>query len=595
VQLNCLAQEFIKPVITNELLQHSPTSFVPKKTRAINLPFVDDFSYKGPYPDATKWMDNKVFVNNTFGVGTVTQGVATFDGLNEFGASYSPKGTATMFKADSLTSQEIDLSAIVPSDSLYLSFFVQPQGNGFKPELLDSFSLFFLDKNFNWQLMWGRGGASLEPFSQIMIRVVNDTFYHNAFQFRFINIASPNTNDDVWNLDYVKLAKNRSRVDTVLNDLAFAQEPSSILLDYTSMPYRHFKNYTGLEQALTFQNTIHNNYKVAQTVGVKLLATELTTNTTLQTDNVNVTVPINGDAYGTYNAYTINYFPPNPNDDVTIRHKYYYGKLNAAENTLNDTIVKDHQFSNYFAYDDGTNEKAYFLLGLANTPASVAMQFHVNEADTLRGVAIKFANQVPSGEGKLFSLSLYKSLGANSQTQDVLRTQDFYKVLYTNSQTGFTTYAFDTAVALSPGTYYIGTTQAPNVGADSIYFGLDANTSGNTAHLFYNVDGNWTPSTINGTVMIRPIVGAKFTPTGLASVSKKINIAAYPNPVINTLHLQNDQQVKKYCILDMNGKMIQRQNYFQQINVQELPTGQYYLQLFDSNNLIMTNIPFTKQ
>jgi hypothetical protein len=218
-------------------LQHSQTSFVPKKTRAINLPFVDDFSYKGPYPDATKWMDNKVFVNNTFGVGTVTQGVATFDGLNEFGASYSPKGTATMFQADSLTSQEIDLSAIVPSDSLYLSFFVQPQGNGFKPELLDSFSLFFLDKNFNWQLMWGRGGASLEPFSQIMIRVVNDTFYHNAFQFRFINIASPNTNDDVWNLDYVKLAKNRSRVDTVLNDLAFAQEPSSILLEYTSMPY----------------------------------------------------------------------------------------------------------------------------------------------------------------------------------------------------------------------------------------------------------------------------------------------------------------------------------------------------------------------
>ena len=34
---------------------------------SIDLPFIDDFSYAGPYPDPNLWLDNRVFINNSMG------------------------------------------------------------------------------------------------------------------------------------------------------------------------------------------------------------------------------------------------------------------------------------------------------------------------------------------------------------------------------------------------------------------------------------------------------------------------------------------------------------------------------------------------
>lgn len=588
------AQEILTSLTTNEAIQHNPQASFSKKTRSLSLPFIDDFSYNGPYPDGTKWMDNKVFINNTFGVDMPTQGVATFDALNEFGLSYHPTTNVSVFKADSLTSQKITMGSYSAADSVYMSFYIQPQGNGFMPELLDSMKLLFLDANGNWQQVWGRGGIPLQNFSHIMLRIDSSIYFHNDFQFRFINLASPNTNDDVWNLDYVKIAANRTRLDTVLNDIAFAKAPSFLLAEYTSMPYRHFINNTTTELAANFNNTVQNNYKVTQTVGVNLLASELNTNTTLQTDIVNLTVPWGLPADAVYNSYAISYNPPNHN--VTIQHKYFYNKLNASENTKNDTIVQKNVFANYFAYDDGSNEKAYYLLGMPNAPASTAVAFHLNQADTIRGLAIRFANQVPSGEGKLFTINLYQSLGATTQDQKEIHHQDFYKVRYTGDLESFTTYKFDSAIALAAGTYYIGTTQAPNIGADSIYFGFDANTAANANHFFYNVDGYWTPSLVSGTTMLRPIVGSNFTPTSIQTTTLEPAVQVYPNPCNNYLRLQNNCNATNYCILDVAGNTMQCNPINnQKIDVQTLPSGQYFLQLYNNQDNTLQHTSFIKQ
>jgi Secretion system C-terminal sorting domain len=590
------AQEKITSITTNEVIAKGKSISLIKKTRAINLPFVDDFSQSTPYPDAVKWMDKSVFINNTFGIDMVTQGVATFDALNEKGRCYHPNGIPNSYKADSLTSQPIALGGIQAADSVYLSFFIQPQGNGFQPDIFDSLVLQLLDNNSNWIQIWGQGGAPYTNFKQIMIPITSSIFFHNDFQFRFINIASPNSNDDVWNIDYVRLAKNRTKSDTVLNDIAFTQAPSYLSADYTSMPYRHFINNLATEQASSFACSVQNNYKVANTVGVNVLATQQNSGGTLHTNIVNLTVPSGLQLDATFAQYTIAYNPPSANDDVTIRHKYFYNKLNAQENTANDTIVKDNVFSNYFAYDDGSNEKAYYLLGIANTTASTALGFHLNQADTIRGLAIRFANQVPSGEGKKFSITLYQSLGINSSSQVAIYTQDLYQVQYGNSIDEFSTYKFDSVIVLPAGNYFIGTNQAPNIGADSIYFGLDANTKANLNHFFYNVDGNWTPSIVKGTTMMRPLVGNSFTPTVIQSVLPKSAISIYPNPTNCNVHLMNNKEAVQYVVIDMLGKIVQQHTIQDQtIDVQQLPVGQYFIMFKNSKQQIIQQLPFTKQ
>src|SRR5438128_2042271 len=45
----------------------------------VYLPFYDEFSYAGPWPDANKWQNSQsIFVNHTYPKAPPTLGVATF-------------------------------------------------------------------------------------------------------------------------------------------------------------------------------------------------------------------------------------------------------------------------------------------------------------------------------------------------------------------------------------------------------------------------------------------------------------------------------------------------------------------------------------
>ena len=116
----------------------------------LTLPFFDDFSTSRVFPAEQRWVEKAVFVNNSFGYLPPNQWVATFDALDSTGNVY---GTAVSvpFKADRLTSQPIRLDSVFspvpaklsPADSLYLSFYYQPQGVGDAPEAGDSLVLAF--------------------------------------------------------------------------------------------------------------------------------------------------------------------------------------------------------------------------------------------------------------------------------------------------------------------------------------------------------------------------------------------------------------------------------------------------------------------
>ena len=114
------------------------------------LPFFDDFSHSGLYPDSTKWTDNNVFANDGFPLYPPNRNCATFDVLDAEGRVYD-YAISNAFVAEYLTSVRIRLDSIMepepraltPADSVYFSFYYQPQGNGNPPEAQDSLVLQF--------------------------------------------------------------------------------------------------------------------------------------------------------------------------------------------------------------------------------------------------------------------------------------------------------------------------------------------------------------------------------------------------------------------------------------------------------------------
>lgn len=126
----------------------------------LTLPFLDDFSQNYLFPDTTRWEDINVHINSNFANDPVNWGVATFDGLDSTGYPYNFGNPTSYGPADTLTSRTIDVTTII--DSLFLSFYYQPQGNGNKPETKDSLSLqFFRKSDSTWVRMWGSARNSL--------------------------------------------------------------------------------------------------------------------------------------------------------------------------------------------------------------------------------------------------------------------------------------------------------------------------------------------------------------------------------------------------------------------------------------------------
>lgn len=124
-------------------------------TRHVNqtgifLPFYDDFSQSRLFPDSTKWTDRNALVTDGFPLNPPTRNAVTLDVLDEQGKVYD-HAISNAFIAEHLTSARIRLDsvmepepkALTTADSVYFSFWYQPQGNANPPETQDSLVLQF--------------------------------------------------------------------------------------------------------------------------------------------------------------------------------------------------------------------------------------------------------------------------------------------------------------------------------------------------------------------------------------------------------------------------------------------------------------------
>lgn len=585
------AQETIDSLLFNpHLFQQEKPYQVHRKT-PLTLPFIDDFSEGTVYPDPAKWVDNAVYINEGMPIKPPSIGVATFDGLRANGRpySFSQNGYGS---SDTLTSQEIDLSGYNALDSVYLSFFYQPKGRGNAPESRDTLVLEFKVNDSTWTGVWRTTPAGLptDEFQQTFLPLIEARWFKSDFQFRFRNYSALSGNIDHWHVDYIELDEGRTRVNPLLNDVAFYRNGRSLLKRYQSMPLNQFVGFEQQELADSLFAYSTNHFNTVKNTTFRYDARE---NCTGQQISSNFFQTINYPPFSDTTLLEANYKNEITTaaasaacDSLVITTRYFLNNSPPDPATsFNDTVRHFQRFYNYFAYDDGTAEVAYRLQGNA---AKVAQQYVVNTPDSLQAILVHWAHVDKDISGLLINLVVWQELDRPSGTNDVeLYRKDLLFPEYKDSINGFTTYRLDSAVFITD-TFYIGFQQ---VGTDNMRFGFDQNVDA-SEYLYYYVSGNWERSTLPGAVMMRPVFGDAI-PFGVSvdPTPEPIQLRAYPNPSTGLFNLDGIEPGRGLLqVYDIAGRLVWQGIGQTTLDIKQQPAGMYVIQYRLEESVAITKV-----
>lgn len=607
------AQEYLAPAAYNaevgrafgqQKLKSSPL-FV-----SLQIPFFDDFRNTGPYPDENRWSDHNVLVSQSFAVLPPNYGVATFDALDSTGLVYK-HATYTAFEADRLTSQPIRLDSVfkpVPrplrkSDSLYLSFFYQPQGKGNPPQKFDSLILYFYSPTeATWNRIWAAPGMPLDTFRVktgknwgfVNIWIADSAkYYHNGFRFRFVAYASLANNIlpswqssmDQWNIDYVYLNKNRHRFDSTFRDLGFVDVSPSMLKNYHSMPYTHYSNDPTREMNDTLYAVISNLDIVAHPCNYGYTVYNATyQKISSYTGGGYAIYPIYDSGYVKYKPYArpriTSILPIDPlamkdSADFIIRH-VIVGDY-TPEDRLYDTLELKQSFRNYFAYDDGTPEAGY---GVTPAGALAAVRFTLNMKDTLRAVKIFFNPTHSKANDQYFHLLVWDD---NNGQPGKLLYDSIVRPDFSKKPHDFQTFILKKTVVVR-NAFFVGWMNTTN---DNLNVGFDLSRDNRKNNLF-NVDGIWRTSQFAGSLMIRPVVG-KALPGNLKPVLKTGHLLVSPNPLSGSelnLRVPGNPTQAVVEIYGMSGQLVYTSSLQETLSMPALPGGIYMVRVILSDGSV---------
>ena len=595
-QQEALVPMRFNPSIKN-YLRHHPEEFQQRVQSVIDtlaLPFIDDFSKPGIYPDQSLWTDMAVFVNTDIARNPPTLGVATFDGADAYGNAYDPVNTFLQGSSDTLTSKPINLynkpggALYSVADSIYLSFFYEKQGWGDKPDTPDSLILEFF-RNGQWVKQWfvkgGITGNQDTFFVKVNIPLLDTTYFKNDFRFRFRTFGSLSGAVDLWHLDYIILKEYGSGgFDNDIKELSIVNRNVSITYPFSSMPWKQLQN----NQGTYIINTLDDHYKnLSQTetyftnFSDKVLLEDFTA--AFIDSAVNATVNPMADDHHVISTISVlnNLTSPDPDSAVFYSvHKLsrVLGPSNyvAPDNIRsNDSVVWRYEYNNYYSYDDGTSEIGYDLINSPN--GQLAMRFDLVQPDSLRAVRMLFVQQNLNVSNYLFTLKIWSSLSP----EVILYQQQNLKPVYTDSIDGMATYVIPPLPV--SGTIYIGFKQSA---ADGLHLGFDRNTA-NNSKMFYNVSGSWTNvSVANGSFMIRAVMGGADLFLGLNEPNENISdVFVYPNPVSDFIqcNIADNASISNAELRDATGRIIlsKKVNHQFNIDVRNLANGFYLLNFSD--------------
>lgn len=613
------AQEVELPLQYNPIARQqyeAETRFAPRAQRggsSLPIPFFDDFSrYTLPTSNPAipiewqQWTDNAAFINSTFPLNPMTIGVATLDGLAADGTPYIdtlyfPTITESFLDwglADSLTSMPINLSGLTPDDSVHLVFHLQGGGLGNAPDadgILgaegDSLILEFYSplQGGQWARAWAiQGGADPSVFDTVFVSVSDFIYLQDGFRFRFKNYCTLHGALDHWHLDYVLLNDDISPSNFFYDEVSF-QYPNNSLLNFglTSMPWTHYQTNPSLymRDEITFSQ---------RNLGI---TSNITSRCTVAYDGTNqfTSAP---DANTQSNGYSSfqrtlpldNYVYNTPAETDSASFSVTVAFSSTDIHPQNDTMRFEQKFTNYYAYDDGTAERAY---GLQNAGGKVALRFSTPVDDTLLGAYIYFEPIQYLASDQSFILQAWSDVSGEPGSLLTSEFDNFNFSLphyYENGPNLFVYYDFTNPVFVPAGSFYIGTLQQSDV---SLNVGLDKNTNANGTQLLYQLQGSsdWVSSNIAGSVMIRPVFRSTLTDwVGVPDLPSNAEGVLFPNPVGNQLNIQLPSSFKtcQYRITNLTGQCladgrVSHQNNLH-IDTSWLPAGVYIIEYNDALN-----------
>lgn len=591
------------PVIQEHLEKYP----VRKKATAdvkLSLPFMDDFSGSGVFPDPGKWADRDVFINNSFSLDPITVGVATLDGIDENGNVYSV--TDKPEPADNLTSHAFDLSPYATTtDTVRLSFYYQSGGRGEAPEITDSLILECYTPLSGWETLWFAITEEESSFQQVILPIP-DLFYHDDFRFRFRNVVSVSANDldggegavsnaDCWNIDYVLLNTDPPEMHRWVNDAALVDLPRKVLDFYEIVPWKHLNSAVNITL-----NTIRFDIRNLQPAGSSPLL--LTRSFYLKNVNTGMAVHHEKEVLqiepDTLSLQTIDFDIPLtvPAGDLSSEGLYElvsYIETPADQYKPNDSSRVFLHFRNQYAYDDGTPEYGFGIEGPSTNGALLALRFRLYKTDTLKAVSMLFnkaRNLVNANES--FRICVWKDFNGQPGELLYLSPEEFYPNLDETRPAVFEDYLIDggKGIYISDTSVFIGWKQQTesflNLGYD-----VNRNTLGRT---FVNISGNWfNPggSLKPGTIMMRAVVGSLGTVTATDPLSEDAyEVKVYPNPVSAMLTIEAGHlTLTEIILIDISGRVImQHPGVNRVIDVSSLAPGVYQVVMITENNLRIT-------
>ena len=593
-----------------------------KSKNVLELPFFDDFSRPTTFPTRELWEKSYVITNQSYAINPPTNGVATFDAVNQKGELYSNLSTNPQ-GADTLVSHSINLGYSA-SDSVYLSFQFQPQGRGYEPSSKDSLVLEFWDNN---QQKWIRAWSATVNFSTkkltqkniitsksktIQSDTLNRSFYNavinisepgfltSNFKFRFINYASlsANTlvpglksNSDHWHIDMIYLDYNRTSTDTIFNDITFSEPVPNPMINYTSVPWSHFTEAKQVEFPNPKQFTIsyHNLGYTTWNISRRFKIIDLSGSQSEYffsggAENIFALQRFN---YSRYFDYTFS----SAWEDSAKFNLQSYLITDIFEETkhfrYNDTISKTIEFHNYYSFDDGSAESGYGLFGEGTEDGMVAYKFHNYKSDNLLGIMIYFNRTFKDANQVTFKLTVWDN--DNGKPGNIVYQRQSVRPIFTDSLNTFTVYRID-PTQIPEGEFFIGWVQTNQ---DMLNVGFDLNND-EKDRIFYNISGNWVNTKFEGTLMIRPIFGKMHQiPTNVTPNSTNQNISVYPNPAKDNISIKvdNDTEIESIQIINSIGNIVLSQNYTYQepINIQSIPTGFYIVKVCPKKGKCITS------
>ena len=566
--------------ITTVLSSAPITSWSVESTDTLVPPFTDDFSYPSDKPSPALWQDAKVWVNDEMALFQNSLGVATFDGLNEYGFAYKENALGSDSLADVLTSAYLDLQGL---SNVYLSFQLQEGGRGELPSNNDSIVVeYWSPVTADWTQVWGQKGSGTSgPFSSVILPVQGANYLQKGFRFRFAAYGARAGAYDIWNVDYVQLDKDRNPSDTIITEPAIARAHPLIIGSgaYTSWPW-WVSNASSVANRPSTLEFIYrrngavpsggwslnlgqfrweeNGALVQQTTAVPVI-----TNTQHNQDQT-FTVSVPSTAMTSFSGPT------------TVSTKVWFDG-SAAGFRSNDTVRGTLTLNNYLALDDGSAERAYAVQNVVG--GRVAQKFKVGGlggSDTLKGMYFNF---VDAGEAytSTFRMAVWAPADSGDGPGNILYMSDSLYRPFTGYYRGdMMPYELDSSVSLNAYAEiwlgYICTSSNP------MYLGLDQQRTLPSGMPRYYGDGfNWYQSLEPGVAMMRPYF--RYSPTDMAVEELAQDFKVYPNPSSGSLSIESPSA--HYVLRTLTGATVAAGHVegYNNLELHHLDAGLYILSL----------------